>query len=260
MTGVSKQLINIRIKMLEKLSPHIVLTRYVSFVKLISMLEQGFFIPKANLFTDNWEGNLHLFNGEKDHFQTEGELVTAKDWVYVSCWYQDEPESHAMWNSYGQSDDSLAIQTTNGDLKSAYSASNFDPMCSYFGEVYYQQPDSAYNLYDRKKIFSWFSNNNDFSVNGKISNLTYRLYHKHKAFSFENEARLVLVDNDATLESNNDKAGIHLSVEHSREMIKKIILHPNSSAWFEDTVHKLIKDTYKLDIPIHKSSLIGSKN
>jgi len=260
MIGADKPLISIRIKMCKKLSPHIVLTRYISFGKLISTLEQGFFIPKANLFTDNWEGNLHLFNGEKDQFQTKSELVTAKDWVYVSCWYQDEPESHAMWNSYGQSNDSLAIQTTNDDLKSAYNASTFDPMCSYFDKVYYQQPDNAHNLYDRKNIFPWFSDNNDFILNSKISHITYKLYHKHKAFSFENEARLVLVDNDANLENNNDKAGIHLSVEHSREMIKKIILHPNCSDWFENSIRKLIKDTYKLDIPICKSSLVGYTN
>ena len=101
------------------------------------------------------------------------------------------------------------------------------------------------------------------SEDGKIYSFTLRndvFFHKHEAFSFENEARLVLVDNDATLEKNNEKAGLHFSIKETREMITKIILHPNASAWFEDTVRKLINDTYQLDIPICKSSLVGHKN
>ena len=245
----------------KQMSMNTVLTRYIPFVKLISMLEQGFFIPKANLFTDNWEGSLHLFNGEKDSFQTENQLIAAKEWVYVSCWYSDEPESHAMWNSYGQSNDSLAIQTTHLDFKLAYDGSKFEPMCSYFDKVRYHQPNNARKLYDQQSIYPFYASNESFLVRDSIfSYLSLQLYHKHKAFSFENEARLVLVDNDATLENNNDKIGIHLSAEHSRKMLSKLILHPNSSSWFEDTVRKLIENTYKLDIPICKSSLVGYKN
>lgn len=222
------------------------------------MLEQGFFIPSANLFNDNWEGSLHLFNGEEDKFYTKSDIEFARNWVYVSCWYLDEPESHAMWNSYGQSNDSLAIQTTHQDFKLCCYHSETN-MRSYFDKVRYQKPDTAQNLYDNQPILRWYSK--EFSTSDSIFNyLPLQLYHKHKAFSFENEARLVLLDNDATLENNNNKIGLHLSIEHSRKMIKKIILHPNSSAWFEDTVRKLIKDTYKLDIPIYKSSLVGHKN
>lgn len=244
--------------MYELIKMNTVLTRYISFVKLISMLEQGFFIPKTNLFIDDWEGSLHLFNGEEDSFQTKERLRSARDWIYVSCWHLDEPESHAMWNSYGQTNDSLAIQTTHQDFKLAYHHSKTN-MLAYFDKVRYQEPDSAQRLYNNQPVRRWY--NDEFPVSDPIfSYLPLQLYHKHKAFSFENEARLVLVDNDATLENNNKKLGLHLSIQDSREMIKKIILHPNSSAWFEDTVRKLINDTYKLDIPIWKSSLVGHKN
>ena len=57
--------------MYELIKMDAVLTRYIPFVKFISMLEQGFFIPKTNLFVDDWEGSLHLFNGDTDHFQTQ---------------------------------------------------------------------------------------------------------------------------------------------------------------------------------------------
>lgn len=235
-----------------------VLTRYIPFVKLVSMLEQGFFIPKTNLFIDGWEGSLHLFNGEKDHFQTEKQLRAAKEWTYVSCWYLDEPESHAMWNSYGQSNDSLAIQTTHQDFKLLCYYSKIN-MLAYFDRVRYQEPNTAQSLYNDHPVMRWYDEEYSFS-DSIFTYLPLQLYHKHKAFSFENEARLVLVDNDATLEINNEKAGLNLSPEHSRKVITKIILHPNSSAWFEDTVRKLINDTYKLDIPICKSSLVGHKN
>ena len=205
------------------------------------MLEQGFFIPKANLFVDNWEGNLHLFNGEEDLFQTKDKIKSAKDWT-----------------SYGQSNDSLAIQTTHQDFKLACSRSKTN-MLAYFDRVRYQKPDTAQKLYNDQPVMRWY--NDEFTVSDPIfAHLPLQLYHKHKAFSFENEARLVLVDNDATLENSNEKIGFHLSAEPSREMISKIILHPNSSAWFEDTVCTLIKNTYKLDIPVCKSSLIGFKN
>lgn len=244
--------------MYELIKPSATLTRYVPFVKLISMLEQGFFIPKTNLFDDDWEGSLHLFNSEEDRFQTKEKIKSAKDWTYVSCWYLDEPESHAMWNSYGQSNDSLAIQTTHQDFKLACSRSKTN-MLAYFDRVRYQEPDTAQKLYNDQPVMRWY--NNEFTVSDPIfAHLPLQLYYKHKAFSFENEARLVLVDNNTTLENNNEKIGFHLLVEHSKEMISKIILHPNSSAWFEDTVRKLINDTYKLDIPIWKSSLVGHKN
>ena len=244
----------------EQININAVLTRYIPFVKLISMLEQGFFIPKANLFTDSWEGALHLFNGDNDSFDSLDKLKTAKDWVYVSCWYLNEKESHAMWSNYGQSNDSLAIQTTNLQFKLAYSTSDIEPMCCYFDKVRYQQPNNAFELYNGKGIYPWFSDNNSFSLCSEISHLTYKLYHKHESFSFENEARLVLVDNAATMKNENDGIGIHLSLEQSRKMITRIILHPYSSKWFEDTVRKLINDTYKLDIPICKSSLVGHRN
>ena len=244
--------------MYELIEMDAVLTRYIPFVKLVSMLEQGFFIPKTNLFVDDWEGSLHLFNGDTDHFQTENQLRAAKEWTYVSCWYLDEPESHAMWNSYGQSNDSLAIQTTHQDFKLSCSRSKIN-MLAYFDRVRYQEPNTAQRLYNDHPIMRWYDEEYSFS-DSVFNYLPLQLYHKHKAFSFENEARLVLVDNDATLEINNKKAGLHLPPEHSRKMITKIILHPSSSAWFEDTVRKLINDTYKLDIPICKSSLIGHKN
>ena len=244
--------------MYELIEMDAVLTRYIPFVKLVSMLEQGFFIPKTNLFVDDWEGSLHLFNGDTDHFQTENQLRAAKEWTYVSCWYLDEPESHAMWNSYGQSNDSLAIQTTHQEFKLLCYHSRIN-MLAYFDRVRYQEPNNAQSLYNDHPVMRWYDEEYSFS-DSIFTYLPLQLYHKHKAFSFENEARLVLVDNDATLEINNKKAGLHLPPEHSRKMITKIILHPSSSAWFEDTVRKLINDTYKLDIPICKSSLIGHKN
>ena len=128
--------------MYELIKMDAVLTRYIPFVKLVSMLEQGFFIPKTNLFDDGWEGSLHLFNGEKDQLQTENQLIAAKEWTYVSCWYLDEPESHAMWNSYGQFNDSLAIQTTHQDFKLLCYASNIN-MLAYFDRVRYQEPNTA---------------------------------------------------------------------------------------------------------------------
>lgn len=243
--------------MIEPIEYYAVLTRYMPFVKLISMLEEGFFIPKVNLFSDKWEGGLHLFDGIEDPFLTKEELTTAKDWIYVSCWYLDEPESHAMWKSYGNSDDAVAIQTTQHDFKAAYHGSKIDPMCSYFGKVNYHMPANAQALYDNQGIPPWLGNNNDDSKDPKNTYPPFYLFHKHHAFSFEKEARFLLVDNDATVAKRNDRLGIHLSAKTSKEIIKKIILHPNCSDWFENTIRKLIHDTYQLDIPISKSALVG---
>lgn len=245
--------------MIEPIKYHAVLTRYMPFIKLISMLEEGFFIPKVNLFSDKGEGGLHLFDGIEDPFLNQEELTAAKDWIYVSCWYLDEPESHAMWNSYGNSDDSIAIQTTQHDFKAAYHGSKVNPMRSYFGKVKYHLPASIQELYDVQGIHPWLGNNCYHSKDAKTTYPPFYLFHKHHTFSFEKEARFLLVDNDATVAKRNDRYGIHLSSQESRKMIKKIILNPNCSIWFENTVRKLIKSTYKLDIPIYKSSLIGYK-
>lgn len=42
------------------------LTRYISFTKLISTIEQGLFIPKATLFEDEFEGVLDCFDEQDD--------------------------------------------------------------------------------------------------------------------------------------------------------------------------------------------------
>ena len=45
-----------------KPTPKRLLTRYITFTKLISVLEHGLFIPKATLFEDELEGILYYFN------------------------------------------------------------------------------------------------------------------------------------------------------------------------------------------------------
>lgn len=239
----------------ELIHPDAVLTRYMPFVKFISILEQGLFIPNANMFDDSWEASLHFFNGVKNSFDTPEEVHCIKSWLYVSCWYVDDKESHAMWGSYGGSNESVAIQTTNTELRRAYSGAKKSMHC-YLDRVRYKEPKTSNELYSNEPVAVLFPND-EASYDPSVRHAALNIFIKHIGYKFEKEARLVAIDNNASKEAKNNEIGFNIPFTSTRKMISKVLLHPNASSWFEKMVVSLIKDTYGLDIPIERSELQG---
>lgn len=230
------------------------LTRYISFTKLISTIEQGLFIPKATLFEDELEGVLDCF-GEKDdtvHVISRSEIRSCMEWVYINCWHKAQNECHAMWKIYGSSSEAVAIQTTKVDLSSAYLGSQTN-MKAYFDDVEYKAP-SLESLTNGKSVKTL--GNTEFEV-GDFKAVYAALFSfiKHTGYGFENETRLVVIDHNASISKKNPKAGLYLPVNISREMIRKVLIHPYAPDWFENLVKEVVQEKYEMQIEVKRSSL-----
>jgi hypothetical protein len=228
-----------------------VLTRYLSFSKLVAMLELGLFIPRASLFDDQLEGLLQFTStATAPTSVSSSDLKILRDWMYVSCWYDDQHESHAMWQIYGNSHESLAIQTTTHDLTVA-SWSLPGQHHVLFGQVRYAVPG---NIDDFKPEGITVLTNHVQPTGFTPSYAAHSLFVKHKGYEFENEMRLVVLDPNASTMTKNSSPGKYFSAEASQNLIQKIFVHPLAPEWFEETVHCLIK-RFGLNAKVERSSL-----
>ncbi|MDM5117132.1 DUF2971 domain-containing protein [Aeromonas hydrophila] len=237
-----------------KPTPKRLLTRYITFTKLISVLEHGLFIPKATLFEDELEGILYYFNEKSNinHVISRESIRMCMDWIYISCWHLDEHECHAMWKIYGSSSESIAIQTTEIDFKIAYFSSEIN-MHSYFDNVKYNNPTIS-NVNTASQVNLW----KEINPKTHETTATYAAllsFMKHAGFSFEKEARLIAIDPNANSKSKNTRTGICISNIESQKMIKRILINPYAPKWFEDLVIEIISNRYNLQIPVYRSTL-----
>jgi hypothetical protein len=227
------------------------LTRYLSLSKFAAMLELGLFIPRASLFEDQLEGVLQFTSDATAPGSVAcSDLKNLRDWIYVSCWYDDHHESHAMWQIYGNSHESVAIQTTTHDLTIA-SWSFPEKHHTLFDKVRYAVPGE---VKDFEPAGVTVLVNHDQPQGFTASYATHSLFMKHKGYEFENEMRLVAIDPHASTTMRNPSPGKYLSVESSQKLIKKIFIHPLAPDWFEETVRRLTS-RFGLSASVERSSL-----
>lgn len=227
------------------------LTRYLSLSKLVAMLELGLFIPRASLFEDQLEGLLQFTSTTTAPTSVAfSDLKALRDWMYVSCWYDDQHESHAMWQIYGNSQESVAIQTTTHDLTVAsWSLPGQNHVL--FGGVRYAVPGK---IEDFKPEGITVLSSHDQPAGFTPTYAAHSLFVKHKGYEFENEMRLVALDPNASTEKRNPSPGKYFSAESSQKLIQKIFVHPLAPEWFEETVRCLAK-RFGLNVPVERSSL-----
>lgn len=240
------------------MNPHRTITRYTGFSAFLSTIENGLFLSKAALFKDELEGILPYFRDTEDnHVISRDDIRACLDWIYVSCWHTEPHECHAMWQIYGASSEAVAIQTTEIELRVAYIRSKLG-MHSYLDMVNYKNPDSE----DIKKPspVTVFINKTPTCIDSKAVYAALFSFMKHLGYSYERELRLVAIDKVAECSKKNPLFGVHLSPEATRLMIKRIIIHPSASLWFEDLVKNIVRNRYDLDIEIVRSTLAENAN
>jgi hypothetical protein len=114
--------------------------RYVSLAKLVSLLHsRALFFPRSDRLGDPFEGSYPKMNpglrveilraaglAEEAVRQSAEHLPVAnrrfRRFVAVSCWHMNDYESAALWDLYGRTGESVAIQSTLGALVDAISA------------------------------------------------------------------------------------------------------------------------------------------
>lgn len=235
-----------------------VLWRYMDFTKYASFLStKALYFPSAESFDDIFEGakgladNKHKWDKKYLDFfreiirtvpRDEGvagpteEAVEAnamdllrsletgggrdRKTTFISCWYESEYESEAMWKLYSTSMDyAVAIQTTVG---AAYAALGRDPNIA-IGRVEYVDFDAYFS-----------------DVNGAF-------WRKRKSFEHEREVRLLIKDPRSTASGLQVPCDIPV-------LVQTVVVSPKAPDWFLSLVQDVTK-SFGFQLAVKKSRL-----
>ena len=108
----------------------------------------------------------------------------SRHFMFTHCWSIYETESILMWDRYRYQDSTIAIRTTVGDVKDAFSKSEEE---LYIGKIRYKD-------YEKEHItgFQGFSGKN-LSDPNIVEELFYQpIFHKQDLYNNENEVRMVI--------------------------------------------------------------------
>lgn len=219
----------------------IVVRRYVSMEKFLSLLESGLWFSRIDNFTDPFEG---IVSGEtirrrwdtwyysesegdpapydvKDYGKAKDEIIRKQ--TFASCWRWGGEESRVFWDAYIGEDEGLAIETTLDNLLTVIE-------------------DTEQKIVVGKVNYEEYRGGRDRFANDHLA----RVFHKRKGFEDEQELRLVTreqvedIDYDCNEGRNfsvdvSAKPGLNIEVNPS-ELIDGIILAPGTSDWVIDTI------------------------
>lgn len=229
------------------------ITRYMPMPHFVGLLSQGMFVPKATLFDDEWEGLSRLmYEGLPSDKQ---EIDWAKEWIYISCWYQSHKESMAMWNIYGKYSEAIAIHTSTDKLIEVINV-----------DQEFKTYPKQFNFVTYMDLKSYPSPLHESKIDGRTNsikrhlylNLLKEFYYKHEAYQHENEIRLCLVDKKPKGPySKNKSQGVY--IKGAEKCIDMITLAPYSPEWYVNTVKDVVAK-FGYAIPVYKSELDWSKD
>lgn len=244
--------------------------RYLDLPEFIWLLDnRKLYLPSLSKLPDKHEGSIHpkVMENLKQGYRDIGRLdalenrnlvaLRLRDCTYVSCWCLDDGESDAMWRIYNNSNEGIAIVTTYAKLEDFAERNG-----AIIGLVEYE--DYAQNSPPPKGSRSDFMR-------------------KRKAFSYENEVRLVvrkfeyIVTKEAWEEIKHDRKTLSVreATQKSNEglrklvipcefqldfdiekIIEKIYVNPYAKEWYY-TIVKSIVDKYSKEFSnrVYQSSL-----
>jgi len=249
--------------------------RYLEFDKFLKTLKNGLFIPKASLLNDRWEAmvyHMHDYLKERNTAKLLKEQIPTLDdscipgiynsiskgkkEVYVSCWSGTDYECVAMWKLYGGTPYSVMIETNANELIDAFKDFNStenNEWLACFKDLKYIIPgdDGEDNKFKGKEPLWDNGFKGIFSETFLFHNVYTGLQYKHKSYSFENEYRLLVAHKNRG-ERQND--GIILPIK--KTFIKKVILSPQSSDIFKDSVIDSLRK-YNFDNVMVENSILS---
>ncbi|NWC96107.1 MULTISPECIES: DUF2971 domain-containing protein [unclassified Pseudomonas] len=157
----------------------------------------------------------------------------------VSCWYQSEHQSEAMWKLYSDQLKGVAIRTTVGGLAKSLKESHTTDKKVFIGKIKYLDYGNA-ELTPQ-----------DCVVDGHIVPLLKRI-----SFSHENEVRAFFVGdaNYSNIEVFVPESK-HVNVE-ARKLIDAVYISPYSNAPFANAVKAVCK-VFGLECSVTQSDLLG---
>lgn len=233
--------------------------KYFDIIKFISLLQRkSLFFCRLDKFEDKFEGSSPKLNIEyrkKYYEQIHNELLSINSKIEVSlekdlkvrqgfeeefkklncvcCWNKSKSESYALWKIYSEMNKGIMVTSQIDKLINSLKNNLTDDI---------QISEIKYIDFETEMI--------------PDGNLNYQIIHKHKAYSYEDELRLIYkipevkrIDFDWEKEDNNSGINIKLDLNI---LIDDIVLSPYSPEWFTELVQDLMLK-YGLNKQIRKS-------
>lgn len=235
------------------------LARYLDLTKFLSLLkDEQLFFCRLDKLEDRFEGTLpkasnedfnsfyqHLNAGNYFDRQLTKEDIQAEikfDLEFreklkaincVNCWNQYEYESYALWKVYSDLNQGIMIKSSFKRIISAFSEAEEKVICSRVRYIDHEK-DSI-----------------------DIGNTITPIVHKHRAYSYESEVRLIHeVEQKGWVhdwENEEFENGVKIKVNLS-ELIDEIIISPFAPIWFKGLIEDLI-NRYSLSCNLSISKL-----
>jgi hypothetical protein len=162
-----------------------------------------------------------------DARDTAQAIRNARMRAAATYWIEFERESHGMWNVYGRTGESVAVETTVGALRDVLARA---------GEV-------------------WIERMRYEPMQGKIDNVHTLFFHKHREYKDEREIRSVQI-----FERPLDEPIFvqKLSLDDRNALMNRIILAPDSRATFVDSVKCLVQSVFAYENGRYAGEICGS--
>jgi len=233
------------------------IVKYFDLTKFVSLLyKQALFFCRLDKLEDKFEGTSpkanfdfrvkwyrqasnfsspmtdeEIFRKIQDQVLFEKKLKALN---CVNCWNKKEQESAALWKIYSNFSKGIMIKSSISRLKKSLEAA---PEQLQLSEIEYKD-------YNKEPI--------------PDGNAMFPLIHKQKAYSYEDEIRLIFeklpeVGWDYDWAQEEVEEGLYIST-NLNELIEEIIIGPYSPKWFFKLVEDIAKK-YNIEKPINKSEL-----
>jgi hypothetical protein len=152
----------------------------------------------------------------------------ARTRVAATYWFEfEERESYGMWNVYGRTGESVAIETTVGALRDVLVRE---------GQVRIERM-----RYE--------------PMRGDIDDIATLFFHKRREYKEEREIRSVQVFDEPLKETIVDQ---RLSLDDLNKLVRRIILAPDSRQTFIDAVKHIVESVFAFDGKRFAGEICGS--
>ena len=214
------------------------LRRYMDLAKFVDLLKtQSLYLRRADGFTDRFEGALTpSIKAAIDSMRDFGRPTETAEVFYercrkgtfVSCWTFGEKDNMALWQLFGGSASSVAINTTADRLTRMCLGWTSDSSIEKVNYIdHFEDPDMVIGRY------------------------TDLLRFKHEAFEFEREVRLMV-----PMQENwkDNPSGIRMPIGKLDDLVTSVVVAPNAGRWFFELVQDLA-NKYELKANVKMSQL-----
>jgi hypothetical protein len=251
--------------------------RYVGYPKFNWILHtRQLHFHQASEQKDPYEGGIPEAVEEK-HRESDGTNFSfdeyeevaqySREVTFLNCWHMNEGESAAMWDLYGRSDRSIAIESTIGKLDESLEACTDYPIGA--GHLRYADYESSWDELDKysKKALNdvVFQDSMNFKDLFHLKRDSFRHEREFRAYTFFSEYfqedvfemdQLRDYESPFGIEKSDkysiyttvpDGVGFNVSVDVDK-MVNKIHIAPDAPGWVTDSVKAAVSNAYDLDL------------